>query len=168
MSLRIVWKMPDGSVAITTPAAPKLSDETDAQYLDRIAAKTKAGNPDLAAAERMPDIDHTELPDRAFRNCWKHNGSLAIDVDLAKEQVIAEVRAERNRALAESDAEKLRLDEIGTAEQKSAILAYRQSLRDLPTVVSDDLDKATTIDQVVTVPKDMPEKPIVAGLLERR
>lgn len=57
---RIVWKMPDGSTRYTTPSAEMLTGETEDQYLDRIAVRTKAQVPDLANAVRMPNITAEE------------------------------------------------------------------------------------------------------------
>ena len=70
--MRIVWKLPDGSIQITKPYSPRNSGETEAAYLDRIATRVKAAVPALANAVRVADIsteDHMSL-DRTQRGKW--------------------------------------------------------------------------------------------------
>ncbi len=167
MSLRIVWKMADGSIVVTTPCADLLPNESESAYLDRIALKLREDVPDFASAIRLDNIDHEALPERAFRNCWRATGrAVAIDLPLAKEQVIAELRAERNRLLAESDADKARLDDIGTDEDKAALATYRQALRDLPAEASKLIDSAASVAELKIIQPEFPAKVDGADVIE--
>lgn len=61
---RIAWKMPDGSIRVTTPADSMLQGETEDAYLDRIAKRTQEVLADLKDAVRMPNItaeEHAEM-----------------------------------------------------------------------------------------------------------
>jgi hypothetical protein len=115
--------------------------ETDHEFLDRIAAERLASDPvDMAGAVRMPNVDMAELPSRRFRNQWHHDGTRpAVDVAKARAQILAELRAERDKRLAASDADKARLDDVGTGPQKAALAKYRQALRDVPAAVAVDV-----------------------------
>lgn len=130
---RIVWKKADGAIAVTVPA-PKgqRSDETEQQWLDRVAAKVFVGDAELS--ERLPDALASVLPGRRFRDCWRANdaGEIHIDLPLAREQRMAEIRVERNRLLDTSDKEWARLMDVGDAEAQAALKTYRQALRDIP------------------------------------
>lgn len=133
MATRIVWQAQDGSLRITIPADP--AADTDA-----VAAHALAVDPSLATCTRLADVDHVDLPSRRFRACWRHDGkTVAVALDLARAQVLAEVRAERNAKLDASDKEAARLADIGTAEQQAALKEKRQALRDLPVTVTADL-----------------------------
>lgn len=57
---KIAWKMPDGSVSVTTPCGPMLFGESEEAYLDRIAALTQAKVPDLKGAVRIGNITTEE------------------------------------------------------------------------------------------------------------
>jgi hypothetical protein len=71
---RIVWKMPDGSLRITTPAEPRIEGETEDAYLDRVAERTKEVLQDLEGAVRLANItaeEHAEM--RRVRDLVKKN-----------------------------------------------------------------------------------------------
>ena len=132
---RVVWRLPDGSISLSCPAndAP-LPGKTVQECLDRIAARALIADPSLAGAVRI-DTGETmlsDLPSRRFRHCWRHDGVVVINMPLAREQRMGEVRKERDALLKESDHDKHRLDDIGTLQQKTALGVYRQALRDLP------------------------------------
>lgn len=161
MTKRIVWQSPDGSLRITVPVEPPLEGESESAYLDRIALRTLNAVPSLADCVRLPDVDASELPSRRFRSCWRPNvrRSVAVDVPLARAQLLAEVRAERNVRLLASDADKQRLDDLGTPQQKQQLAAYRQALRDLPTSVQQDLEALTDSTALERYAPTWPAKP---------
>ena len=71
MDKKIIWKMPDGSIQVTT-LAKGIDFETG-------AAKCKP-----EGAERMPDMDAKDLPSREFRHKWRHmNGKVEVDNNVA-------------------------------------------------------------------------------------
>lgn len=68
---RIVWRRPDGGVSITTPAEA-MGDETEIEYLDRIAKKAQADGAIPEDWVRMNNIDAADIPtDRSFRDAWE-------------------------------------------------------------------------------------------------
>jgi hypothetical protein len=92
--------------------------------------------------------DDVSLPStRKFRNCWT-GGTQAVVVDLpkAREQVLAEVRVQRDAALDVTDKELLRAQELG--QDTRELLTKRQELRDLPVVVAADLAQITTPEEL--------------------
>ena len=141
----ILWAKPSGDIRVTRPnPRQRLPEEPEGQWLDGIALRTQAANPDLADCTRLPDCLLHQLPGRRFRNCWRHDGgAVKPDAALARQQLLAEVREERDRRLTASDGDKHRLDDIGTATQKRALADYRQALRDLPAVVENRLSMMT-------------------------
>lgn len=82
---RLVWKKPDGSIAFTVPVEPARAGESEAAYLDRIAARCLASDPGLAGATRLPDHDHADLAALGFmkQNAWAWDGA-AVKVNAAK------------------------------------------------------------------------------------
>lgn len=142
MSKCILWGRSDGAVFRSIPMEPPLQGEPESMWLDRVALRAQAADPQLADCVRLDraGVDAADLPTRRFRDCWRHAGGVVVvDVSLARAQVLAEVRRERNARLDASDREKARLDEIGTAEQRTALAAYRQKLRDLPAAVTTEV-----------------------------
>jgi len=152
---RIVYTNDKGQVCVVCPA-PKArrAGETEEDFVARIAAK------DVPAGKTFQIMPKTALPSRRFRNCWKV-GQAGIEVDLAKagEQVMAEVRRERNKRLAESDALKIRADDIGTPQVKSEIAEYRQALRDFPELIQAQVNAATSAADLEAVAPLWPEHP---------
>ena len=65
---KIVWKMPDGTIAVTT-----LAKEID---FEKGAAKCKP-----EGATRMPDMEAKDLPSREFRNKWRADSDGKVFVD---------------------------------------------------------------------------------------
>ena len=157
---RIAFTRPDGGVSVIVPI-PK-PGETEEQTLARCVARNIAvGN--LQANTPTATIDASELPSRRFRNQWRKAGrTVAPDPTLCREQVIAEVRAERNAKLTASDADKARLDDLGTEQQKANLATYRQALRDLPATVYDPQTQrgeiaSLTLEQLETYSPTWPE-----------
>jgi len=148
--LRIVWRHPiNGSLSVTTIVSPPLDGETEQEHVSRIAAITQAKDPSMAGYQQVGTIHRDNLPGRKFRNCWQFiAGTVAVDVILARQQVVSEVRRERNQKLTVSDGEMLRRIERGTAEQQAAYRQYRQRLRDVPAVVTAELELLATARQL--------------------
>lgn len=65
---RIVWKMPNGGIAFTTPGDthPRLEGESEDAYLDRIAELTRKIN-GWHDWVRLPNVDKSVQEDRAKR-----------------------------------------------------------------------------------------------------
>lgn len=149
---RIVFQRPDGGITLRCPCDPQRESESETDWLDRIAAKRPRG-------ERLFNVDLADLPPtgRRFRDCWRLIlGEIRVDRALAVQQVLTEVRQERNTRLLATDAERARLEDVGTAEQRAALAAKRQALRDLPAVVSGQL-AGLTVAQLATYQPVWPE-----------
>lgn len=165
----IVWANPDGSVRVTVPMMPPLEGESEAMYMDRIALETLSCDVTLRECVRLTDVDESKLPieikgekkRKLFRNCWRVvNGMISVDIPLARVEVIERVRKERNTRLTDSDTDKHRLDDIGTPQQKQALAAYRQQLRDLPVSVVEDVEMLADVDSLDKYTPSWPTKPI--------
>lgn len=161
VSTRIVWLAADGSLRITIPCEPLLPGESETMYLDRIALAAQTADPGLQECSRAADVDAAVLPaSRRFRACWRFAaGTVQVHPPAARQQRLDEIRAERNRRLLESDAERARLDEIGTSQQRAALTAYRQQLRDLPALVSVELVTLTTAEELASYQPAWPTPP---------
>lgn len=125
-----------------------IEGESDVEHIARTAAKSaeciqreKPGRkPDALprpreAARHAVRADSLPVRDGRllFRTAWKIvAGRVEVDLPTAREIVTARVRIERDRRLGDSDREKARLDDVGTPQQRQAMAAYRQALRDLP------------------------------------
>ena len=157
----IVWEMPDGAVRYATcPEKSKQPGETIEQWLPRQFQKTvrdafpgaiRILNPSMP--DGQPFVPGAK---KSFYGAWTSDGSGKIQVDLprAREIHLAEVRAERNRKLDESDREWARLADVGTTEQQAAYREYRQALRDVPQGMNLDM-----IDTVVELEEFRPSWP---------
>lgn len=133
----------------------------------------RKGEDELEAVQRYMSNDPTlnnyvglrePLPreSRRFRNCWRAGEKeVAVDLPLARDQVLAEARAIRNTLLDASDKDKFRLDDIGTTEQKTALASYRQKLRDLPAAVTADLADLKSVEDLAAYQPAWPVKPDV-------
>lgn len=138
---RIVYVRPDGGVSVVCPAPnSQLPGESEAQWLDRIALW------DVPAGLASTIIEGADLPSRRFRNAWRKPGAaVAVDLPLARAQVMTETRRTRDALLLESDREKNRLDDVGDPAQRETLRAYRQALRDLPSAVQSQVDALSTV-----------------------
>jgi len=104
-----------------------------------------SGDPTLNNYIGVMDMPDTFLRNRHFRMTWRHSsGIIGVDLPLAREIRLREIRIERDERLVESDKEKNRLDDLGTPEQIAAHKVYRQQLRDLPVQAEADLAAITT------------------------
>ena len=147
MALVIVWELPDGTLALTTPgdALPLLPGETEAQRLDRVAAETLARSPFLALAVRRPNVDRAALPSRRWRNAWRRvAGNIVPQPNAARALRRAEVLAERDARL-ERVRKKLQ-DAIEDNATTAVLNAIKQKARDLRM-----LDEAVLATRLATV-----------------
>ena len=122
---------------------PPMEGESEELWLARLAAQAMNDpGQDLTPdnCERV-DVAGVEPPlSRRFRACWRWTGArVETDIPLAREQLLSEIRAERNALLKDSDMMRARVEDIGTPQEKAALAAYRQALRDLPATVAADL-----------------------------
>jgi hypothetical protein len=130
----IAYTRPDGGVSVVFPApADRRKGESEDEQVARATAKSVPAE-SLASAVV---VDASALPSRRFRDCWELGGrGVRPHAGRARLQVLAEVRARRKELLDDSDRAKAKLDDVGTAEEKSKLAAYRQQLRDLPSQVA--------------------------------
>ena len=126
---RIIFKKLDGSIVvrILAPKGRRLN-ELESEWIERVASKNvEEGD------VRCDDCLAKDLPKRYFRNCWRYsNRKVDVDMPLARIQKMDEIREKRNKLLDDSDKEHLRLQAVGTAQEKQDMETYRQSLRDIP------------------------------------
>lgn len=122
----------DGGLSIVHPVAR--DGETEAETLARVAARS------VPPGVAYSIVDVGSLPARRFRGAWRHGGGrIRVDVSAAREIVLAETRKERSARLAATDAEKSRLDDVGTDDERRELAAKRKTLRDLPAKVSAEI-----------------------------
>lgn len=147
----IVWQASDGTIRVTIPADPNADIES-------VAAHALQADTTLAECVRLPNTD--VLPSRRFRNCWRASEEKAVTVDLplAKEQVLNEVRTERNKILDATDKEAARLADIGTKDEQDLLKEYRQQLRDFPAIVQNELDIITDVKTLEEYKASIPKR----------
>ena len=152
-----VHELPSGQI-FTTGINPryKRPDEKETEFTERVLAKVR--NEEIhRGATRLADCEESNLPTMHFRNCWRNagDGTLPVNMPLASEQLMAEIRAERDKRLTATDAEKARLDDVGTVAQQNALAAKRQALRDIPQGF--DLDIITSPEELEVFEPEWPE-----------
>jgi hypothetical protein len=79
MLCRVIYK-PDETIAVIHPAPKaRLKDESDQDFLNRIALKTVKGT----ELENCPydDIEKATLPDRRYRDKWRGSKVTGIKID---------------------------------------------------------------------------------------
>lgn len=93
------------------------------------------------------EISETELREKSFyRDAWRHDKGLVVDMDAAREIHREKLRALRAQKLAALDVEYQRADEDGDGNSKRAISTLKQALRD---ATSDPMiDAAKTPDEL--------------------
>ncbi len=122
--MRIIWKNPDGSVAISTPVNTNLS-------LEEVIEQTKK---ELGDVELVDVVPVEEIPqDRTFRNAWTTNGGnkIKVDMPLAREVWRNKIRKAREPKLAALDIEFTKALEKADAKGQKDVASARQKLRDL-------------------------------------
>ena len=77
--------------------------------------------------------DPDDFPSYRFRDCWRWvSGALAVDMTLAREQRLSEIRADRAWRFGPLDAQWMRALGQGKAAEAAAVEAKRQTLRVIP------------------------------------
>lgn len=88
-----------------------------------------------------------ELPTNVAQEAWKEeDGAIVVDLDKAREIKLDEIRVERDRLLAESDAEWVEKSSKG--EDVSDLNTRKQALRDLPAAVESALASESTAEDI--------------------
>ncbi len=113
-------QMSDGSVRIT-----QVIDESNSTIENEIA-KWKSKIP----VESIHEIDRKYLPDRDFRNAWKHNGKEIVhDLEIARNIQLDRIRTARAPKMAALDIQYMQALEQGL--DTKSIVAQKQALRDI-------------------------------------
>jgi hypothetical protein len=165
MMRHIVFGMPDGTIALVNPSAEAIAARpagvSEEDWLAAIAANAVENHPPLKTAIRLADAETSKLlPHPKFRDCLRYSsGKASISASVVRAQLLAELRAKRNELLAASDSDQARLADVGNAQQKAALKAYRQQLRDLPAAAQSDLDRIADVDQLAAWQPAIPDKP---------
>ena len=103
------------------------ANETDAKALSKYRDAIFPG------MEIVGECDPSTLPSWRFLDCWRHNGkTVIVDMALAREQRLTEIRSERMSRFVALDAEWMRATGQKRAAEADAIEARRQLLRDIP------------------------------------
>lgn len=162
----IVWSRPEGGIAITYPVGeprkaprdkdgniidPKTKDETEGEFLDRVANHAKASGFIPGNWVREANVEQAEIPqDRTFRDAWKLNGS-RVEPDIAKAK---EIHAERVAHLLDPEFNRLQLEQLkakGDQTAEDLVEADLQALRAQAAKASADIQKAVSIDDLKAV-----------------
>lgn len=141
-TLRIIMER-NGKVAVDIPTAELAADpDRLSAHLTRLQSQ---GYTLLKTDATVADLPSETANPRRFRNAWTWDGAnLVHDLPACRDQLMEEIRKERNIRLDDSDKKKNQLDDIGTGPQQAAYATYRQSLRDLPTTVQSEIDILST------------------------
>ena len=117
-----------------SPGDAMTFDQAELAALEYIRRDIPAGSSNIHV---MPVAS---LLPRRFRLCWRQSGAAPphVDMPLARQQRMAEIREERDRRLARSDGQWARALDIGTPGEVAALKTYRQALRDVPQRVTLD------------------------------
>ena len=130
MNQRIVYATPDGGVAVVIPSGEL--------PIEQVLAK------DVPAGVEAEIVEIADVPsDRTFRGAWEKNGR-AIVHNLTKAKGIAHEkrRAARAKEFAPLDVE---ATIPGRAQQAEAA---RQAIRDKYAVMQEQMDAATTVEEL--------------------
>ncbi len=127
MSQRILYRNPDGSVAVLIPA-PDCG-----LTLEEIAAK------DVPQGVAWQIVEDADIPtDRTFRNAWRlQDGLLGYDLTKCMDLTKDRLRAARKPLLEAQDVLFQRALETGA--DTTAIVAEKQRLRDVTKLVTPEL-----------------------------
>jgi len=99
----------------------------------------------MEALEQLPD-------DRYFRNAWRDDGAISVDMSKAREIHRDRLRALRKPLLADLDIAYMRAQEAGDTKVATDVVAQKQTLRDC----TDDprIDAAATPEELKAVIPD--------------
>ena len=129
-----------GTTAIVHPAPQaQLEDESEQEFLDRVAARAVPSGVPYQIVDRDPILDG----DRTFRNALTCvGGKFAHDMAKAREIHMAAIRKARDKELAKLDVETVKALGSGDTARRDAVEAQKQALRDIPKTF--DLSSAKT------------------------
>jgi len=138
--MKIVYKNPDDSVSLVTPAPIEHlmkvlgNDLTQEQYMDHVWERSVPEN-----AVYPQWIEEEYLPDQYFLAAWRFidSDNIEVDMDKAREVHMDNIRAVRNEKLQGLDIETLKGNDVQ---------AQKQDLRDLPKTF--DLTAASTPEEL--------------------
>lgn len=162
---RIVFTRPDGIVAVVCPSpefVAKFGSEAEALAVLR----TKRVPPDAqnvyeCQVDEVYPPGKTVAETRRFRASWRQaNPQLpTVDMGLARNQRLDEVRLLRKPRLTKSDADYLRAVETNNTDLRSSLATYRQTLRDLPATSKPEVAACATPDQLMAWEPTWPVDP---------
>jgi hypothetical protein len=145
---RVIWQMLDGSIRITIPCSPIGQNESENDYLERVAARCNPGD----GAIRVADIPTNEIPsDREFRDAWIWNGQIEHDLVKAGQIHLDRIRVKRDAALERLDVEFIKALELGDEAKITEIKVMKQALRDLPQEILPDIQACKSIDEIKAI-----------------
>jgi hypothetical protein len=136
---KIIFTRPDGGISVVHPVRNTLGETltTDADIEQRAWDKLPedAINPQFVEADAIPT-------DRTFRNAWKDEGGIKVDMGKAKDITKDRLRNERKPLLEAQDVAFQRALETGanTAE----IIKEKQRLRD----ITKQVDALASLDEL--------------------
>ena len=136
---KIIFTRTDGGISLVYPVRNTLGETltTDAEIEQRAWDKLPedAINPQF--------VDETEIPtDRTFRNAWKDEGGIKVDMVKAKDLTKDRLRNERKPLLEAQDVAFQRALESGAST--AAIVSEKQRLRD----ITKQVDGITSLDEL--------------------
>ncbi len=148
-----IWQEPgDTTIKITCYADD--SPETAAS-----ANRSLLEDGRIHPAAEFLDTDQIETVLPSQRRFWDDSqlvgGIVIINRDKAEARVLADVRVERDRALVASDVALLRAQEVKSPKVPD-LIAYRESLRNLPEVIN---LQAFTLDELANYQAVLPVAP---------
>ena len=136
---KIIFTRPDGGLSVVHPVRNTLGETltTDAEIEQRAWDKLPADaiNPQLVDASVIP-------ADRTFRNAWKDEGGITVDMPKAVSITKDRLRAERKPLLEAQDIAFQRALETGASTAE--IVKEKQRLRD----VTKQVDALTSLDEL--------------------
>lgn len=136
-NIRIVYRQRDGVVALSTPGKhfPMADDESLEDYVKRFDAYLRKEGAIPADWTLIGSEDPSSIPysDKTFRSAWVYDNGVKIDFSKACELTKDRLRREREPLFETLDVQYMRAQERGT--DTSAIVAEKDRLRDLPTLV---------------------------------
>lgn len=145
---RVLFENDDGTVSVIVPApafiAQKLAEGLSSE---QVTTLVKTAVPSNKRAGSLVVHKNTLPASRVFRKAWcLEAGDVTVNMPVARGLKMAEIRKKRDELLVESDKETLRLDAVGTEQQKKDIQTYRQALRDLPVTAQAAVDACDAAD----------------------
>ena len=108
-----------------------------------------------AILDQMPDGPYTLIGDaseltanRKYRDCWRDDGEggVEVDLDLARADKMAEIRAKRDDLLAKSDA--VYIEELSKALDTTDVQADKTALRDMTGTAQTAVDAIEDADEL--------------------